>query len=115
MNLDLVKKIVKALDDKKGNDITVIKIDEVTIVSDYFIIVTANSSTHTRALAEEVEYQLEESGIKTEHIEGRATGWVLMEYPGVIVHIFTEETRNYYTLEKLWEDGKKIDIKALLD
>ncbi len=115
MSLDLVKKIVKALDDKKGNDIEVIKIDELTIVADYFVIVTANSNTHVRALADEVEYQLGEEGIKTDHIEGRATGWILMEYPGVVVHIFIEESRNYYNLERLWEDGKKLDINDLID
>ncbi len=114
MSLDIVKKIVKALDDKKGNDIEVIKIDELTIVADYFVIATANSNTHVRALADEVEYQLEQEGIKTEHIEGRATGWILMEYSGVVVHIFLEESRSYYNLERLWEDGKKLDISTLL-
>ncbi len=112
--MDIVKKIVKALDDKKGNDIEVIKIDELTIVSDYFVIVTANSNTHVRALSDEVEYQLGEAGIKTDHVEGRASGWILMEYPGVIVHIFIEESRNYYNLERLWEDGKKLDVNELL-
>ena len=115
MSLDVVKKIVKALDDKKGNDIQVIKIEELTIVADYFVICTANSNTHVRALADEVEYQLEEAGIKADHIEGRATGWVLLEYHGVVVHIFLEESRNYYNLERLWEDAKKIDINSFLD
>ena len=115
MSLDIVKKIVKALDDKKGNDIKVIKIDGLTIVADYFIIATANSNTHVRALADEVEYQLEEAGIPADHVEGRATGWVLLEYKGVVVHIFLEEARNYYNLERLWEDAKKIDIKEFLD
>jgi ribosome-associated protein len=115
MSLDIVKKVVKALDDKKGNDIEVIKIDGLTIVADYFVIVTANSTTHVRALADEVEYQLEEAGIKADHIEGKATGWILMEYQGVVVHIFLEETRNYYNLERLWEDGTKIDISGMID
>ena len=115
MSLDIVKKIVKALDDKKGNDIQIIKIEELTIVADYFIICTANSNTHVRALADEVEYQLEEAGIKADHIEGRATGWVLLEYKGVVVHIFLEESRNYYNLERLWEDAAKIDISQFLD
>ncbi len=115
MSLDIVKKIVKALDDKKGNDIQVIKIEELTIVADYFVICTANSNTHVRSLADEVEYQLEEAGIKADHIEGRATGWVLLEYRGVVVHIFLEEARNYYNLERLWEDAKKIDINSFLD
>ncbi len=114
MSLDIVKKIVKALDDKKGNDIEAIKIEGLTIVADYFVIVTANSSTHVRALADEVEYQLEEAGIKADHIEGKATGWILMEYQGVVVHIFLEDTRNYYNLERLWEDGTKLDIAELL-
>lgn len=115
MSLDIVKKIVKALDDKKGNDIQIIKIEELTIVADYFIICTANSNTHVRALADEVEYQLEEAGIKADHIEGRATGWVLLEYKGVVVHIFLEESRNYYNLERLWEDAKKIDVSQFLN
>lgn len=115
MSLDVVKKIVKALDDKKGNDIQVIKIEELTIVADYFVICTANSNTHVRSLADEVEYQLEEAGIKADHIEGRATGWVLLEYRGVVVHIFLEESRNYYNLERLWEDAKKIDASQFLD
>ena len=105
MSLDIVKKAVKALDDKKANNIEVIKIDELTIVADYFIIATANSNTHVRALADEVEYQLEEAGIMPDHIEGRSTGWVLLEYAGVVVHVFLEESRNYYNLERLWEDG----------
>ncbi len=115
MSLDIVKKIVKALDDKKGNDIQVIKIEELTIVADYFVICTANSNTHVRSLADEVEYQLEEAGIKADHIEGRATGWVLLEYKGVVVHIFLEESRNYYNLERLWEDAAKIDVNQFLN
>ncbi len=115
MSLDTVKKIVKALDDKKANDIEVIKINELTIVADYFVIATANSNTHIRSLADEVEYQLEEAGIKVDHVEGRATGWVLLEFQGVVVHIFLEDARHYYNLERLWEDGAKIDISGFID
>ncbi len=112
---ETVKKIVKALDDKKGNDIKVIKIDELTVVADYFVLVTGNSNTHIRALADEVEFQLEEAGLKPDHIEGRATGWVVMEFDGVVAHIFTEEARNYYNLERLWEDATMIDVEDLLN
>ena len=115
MSLDTVKKIVKALDDKKANDIEVIKINELTIVADYFVIATANSNTHIRSLADEVEYQLEEAGIKLDHAEGRATGWELLEFQGVVVHIFLEDARNYYNLERLWEDGAKLDISEYID
>ena len=115
MSLDIVKKIVKALDDKKGNDIQIIKIEELTIVADYFIICTANSNTHVRALADEVEYQLEQEGIRPDHVEGRATGWVLMQYSGVVVHIFLEDSRQYYNLERLWDDAAKLDVSQLLN
>lgn len=115
MSLDIVKRVVKALDDKKGNDIKIIKIDELTVVADYFVIVTGNSNTHIRALADEVEYQLEEAGFKPDHVEGRATGWVVIDFAGVVAHIFTEEARNYYNLERLWEDAAKLDVNEILD
>ena len=115
MSLELTKKIVKALDDKLARDIEVIKTEEVTIVADYFIIATANSNTHVRALADEVEYQLEQENIRPDHIEGRATGWVLMQYSGVVVHIFLEDSRQYYNLERLWDDAAKLDVSQLLN
>ena len=113
MSLELTKKIVKALDDKLARDIEVIKTEEVTIVADYFVIATANSNTHVRALADEIEYQLEQEDIHPDHIEGRATGWVLMQYGGVVVHIFLEDSRQYYNLERLWDDAAKVDLSEL--
>jgi ribosome-associated protein len=115
MSLELTKKIVKALDDKLARDIEVIKTEEVTIVADYFVIATANSNTHVRALADEIEYQLEQENIHPDHVEGRATGWVLMQYGGVVVHIFLEDSRQYYNLERLWDDASKIDISQFID
>ena len=115
MSLQLTKKIVKALDDKLARDIEVIKTEEVTIVADYFVIATANSNTHVRALADEIEYQLEQEDIRPDHVEGRATGWVLMQYGGVVVHIFLEDSRQYYNLERLWDDASKIDISEFID
>ncbi len=115
MSLELTKKIVKVLDDKLARDIEVIKTEEVTIVADYFVIATANSNTHVRALADEIEYQLEQENIRPDHIEGRATGWVLMQYGGVVVHIFLEDSRQYYNLERLWDDASKIDISEFID
>lgn len=115
MSLELTKKIVKALDDKLARDIEVIKTEEVTIVADYFVIATANSNTHIRALADEIEYQLEQEDIRPDHVEGRATGWVLMQYGGVVVHIFLEDSRQYYNLERLWDDASKIDISEFID
>lgn len=115
MSLELTKKIVKALDDKLARDIEVIKTEEVTIVADYFVIATANSNTHVKALADEIEYQLEQEDIHPDHIEGRATGWVLMQYGGVVVHIFLEDSRQYYNLERLWDDASKLDISQFID
>ena len=115
MSLELTKKIVKVLDDKLARDIEVIKTEEVTIVADYFVIATANSNTHVRALADEIEYQLEQEDIHPDHIEGRATGWVLMQYGGVVVHIFLEDSRQYYNLERLCDDASKIDISQFID
>ncbi len=115
MSLELTKKIVKVLDDKLARDIEVIKTEEVTIVADYFVIATANSNTHVRALADEIEYQLEQEDIHPDHVEGRATGWVLMQYGGVVVHIFLEDSRQYYNLERLWDDASKIDISQFID
>ena len=115
MSLELTKKIIKALDDKLARDIEVIKTEEVTIVADYFVIATANSNTHVRALADEIEYQLEQENIHPDHVDGRATGWVLMQYGGVVVHIFLEDSRQYYNLERLWDDAAKLDISQFID
>ena len=115
MSLDLTKKIVKTLDDKLARDIEVIKTEEVTIVADYFIIATANSNTHVKALADEVEYRLEQENIHPDHVEGRATGWVLMQYGGVVVHIFLEDSRQDYNLERLWDDAAKLDVSQFID
>lgn len=113
-NTELVEKIVKTLDDKKGVNIEVIKTEALTIVADYFIIATANSNTHLRSLADEVEYRLSEEGVEPDHIEGRATGWVVLQYLGVTVHLFLKDSREFYNLEKLWADGEKVDISHLV-
>ena len=104
----------KFLDDKKGRDIKVLHVEDVTSIADYFVVCTATSNTHVKALSGEVEYQLEEAGIKADHIEGRATGWVLLEYKGVVVHIFLEDSRQYYNLERLWQDAKEVDISDVI-
>ena len=105
-----VEKIVKVLDNKKAEEIKVIKISELTVMADYFIIANGNSNTHVRALAEEVEYALNQAGEKPRNIEGRATGWILLDYGSVMVHVFTPRDRDYYNLERLWQDGEEIDI-----
>ena len=106
--------IIKILDKKKAEDIRAIETAEHTIVSDYFIIANGTSNTHVKSLAEDVEYEMSKLGVEPYHIEGRATGWILLDYSDVLVHIFTKESRDYYNLERLWTDAKELDISGLL-
>ena len=113
--IDLVKAAVRALDEKKAEDIEVIQITELSVVADYFVIANGTSNTHVRAIASEVEDALSKQGVEAGHIEGRATGWILLDYGSVVVHVFHKESRAYYNLERLWADGKKIEIDNMID
>ncbi len=113
--LELAREIVKVLDNKKGMDIKLIEITEHSIVADYFIIVSGTSNTHVKALADEVEYELKQKNVDPAHIEGRATGWILLDYSSVLVHVFTGEAREYYNLERLWQDARAIDISDIVE
>lgn len=113
--IELVREIAKVLDEKKADRITAIKTEEVTIVSDYFIIASGNSSTHVKSLADDVEFEIKKRlGIEPEHIEGRATGWILIDYSTIIVHIFQKEDREYYNLERLWADASIMDLSDVI-
>ena len=111
---DLMKEIVNILDKKKAIDIKAIRTTEVTIVSDYFIIASGTSVTHTRSLADDVEFEMDKLGVKPQNIEGRATGWILLDYGSVLVHIFQADMREYYNLERLWSDAQNVDISDLI-
>ncbi|MBE6718174.1 MAG: ribosome silencing factor [Ruminococcaceae bacterium] len=107
--------IVKTLDEKKANNLKLLRIDDKTILADYFVICGGNSNTQIRALAGEVEKKLEEMGITPHHIEGyNEATWTVLDYGAVIVHIFSREAREFYKLEKLWSDAEDIDISGLL-
>lgn len=111
----LVLEIAKVLDEKKAMDIVAIKTEEVTIVSDYFVIASGTSNTHTKSLADDVEYEIKQRlDISPEHIEGRATGWILLDYGTVIVHVFQHEDRDYYNLERLWADAQQLDLSNVI-
>ena len=112
---DVVKTAVKAIDSKKGENIEVIGITDLTILADYFVIATGTSSTQVKALAEEVEYKLSSEGVQPHHIEGEKTPWVCLDYGSVVIHIFYKDQRDFYQLERLWEDGQKIDIANYLE
>ncbi|MCD7774074.1 MAG: ribosome silencing factor [Clostridiales bacterium] len=113
-SLNLVKEIVKVLDEKKAENVKIIKISELTVIADYFIIASGTSSTHVRSLSEEVEETISKIGAEPRNIEGRATGWILLDYSDVVVHIFTPEDREYYSLERLWSDAAIMDISEVL-
>ena len=111
-SLELATAIAKAMDSKKGTDIRVLKVEDLTILTDYFVIGTGNSSTHVKALADEVEYQLSQAGVsvlRREGTEGR--NWILLDYGVVIVHIFYPDTRDFYDLEHLWADATPVEIE----
>ena len=107
--------IIKTLDSKKGEDIQAIRIADLTILADYFVIVNGNSNTHARTLADEVEYQMSEEGIEPSGKEGHnGSNWIVLDYSDVIVHVFYKETREFYQLERLWADGEHLDVNELL-
>ena len=111
---ELTFEIVKILDKKKAMDITAIKTEELTIVSDYFVSATGASNTHVKSLADDLEFEMSNLGSAPNHIEGRATGWILLDFGSVLVHIFQKEQRDYYNLERLWTDAQQLDLSGVL-
>lgn len=113
-SLEKAKNIAKILDKKKAIDIIGIGTKELTVMSDYFIIASGTSNTHVRALADEVDDEMKKLGVEVDHIEGRATGWILLDYNDVLVHVFQPESRQYYNIERLWNDAARIDLSDVL-
>lgn len=113
-SLEKAKNIAKILDKKKAIDIVGIETKELTVMSDYFIIASGTSNTHVRALADEVDDEMKKLGVEVDHIEGRATGWILLDYNDVLVHIFQPESRQYYNIERLWNDAARVDLSDIL-
>lgn len=110
-----LEKIIRTLDSKRGEDVQAIKISDLTILADYFIIVNGNSNTHTRTLADEVEFQLSQAGIEPSRREAdTGNTWIILDYSDIIVHVFYKEARSFYQLERLWADGEHIDISGYL-
>ena len=106
---------VKALDSKKGKEIRLIRIDKITTLAEYFVICTGTSNTQINALCDAVEKELTEKGEEPLHREGYRCGtWVLLDYGCVVVHVFNDEARKFYSLEHLWADGEEVDLSAIL-
>lgn len=112
---ELTSIAVSAVDSKKALDICVLKTTDVTILADYFVICTASSSTHLKTLSDEIERALEEVGETLLRREGdRYAGWVLIDFGCLIVHLFLSETREFYSLERLWSDAENVDISEYI-
>ena len=103
--------VAKALDEKKGMDIKLLKIDRVSSLADYFLICTGTSNTHVKTLCDYAEFVMEEAGETMLGREGhRGNSWELLDYGTIVVHVFTEEARKFYDLERLWADAEVVDL-----
>ena len=107
--------VTKALDAKKGLNIKLLKIDKVSSLADYFLICTGTSNTHVKTLCDYAEYTLEQMGGPMLGREGhRGNSWELLDYGSLVVHVFTEEAREFYSLERLWADAEQVDIRDIV-
>ena len=112
---ELVKYVCEALLERKGKEIEVLHIEQLTTLTEYFVICSATSTTQVRALADSVEYHLKtDHGVMPHHTEGfESSSWILLDYGSVLVHIFLPESRDFYKLENLWKDGERVSLESL--
>ena len=107
--------VTKALDEKKGLNIKLLKIDKVSSLADYFLICTGTSNTHVKTLCDYAEFAMEQLGEPMLGREGhRGNSWELLDYGSLVVHVFTEEAREFYSLERLWADAEQVDLKDIV-
>jgi ribosome-associated protein len=114
-SFDIIKVAANALNDKKAIELSCIKIEGVSDIADYFLICTATSNTHVRALADIVEEKLKQEGTLPHHIEGRSSDWLLLDYGTVVIHIFGRNSRDYYSLDRMWNDGEQVNLGDILE
>ena len=113
-NKELVKAIYNALDDRKGEDIRVLDISGVSVMADYFVIASGNNVNQVQAMADSVNEAMIANKLELKQTEGYGTGgWILMDYSDVVVHVFAKEDRLFYDLERIWRDGKEVDVDSL--
>lgn len=113
--LEMAKLACRALDEKKGKDIKVIDIHEVSVIADYFVIASASNQNQVQAMVDNVEEMLTKVGYEPKQIEGtRNSSWILMDYGDLIIHVFDEENRLFYDLERIWRDGKVLEMEEFL-
>lgn len=108
--MDMVRTACHALEDKKGVDIKIIDISQISVMADYFIITNGASDSQVRALVDNVDEKMHQAGYRLKQQEGSGGAWVLMDYGDVIIHIFDKEGRSFYNLERIWNDGITVEI-----
>ena len=106
---EMAKIVVNALEEKKAKDLKLLDISDVSVLADYFVIASGSNHNQVQAMADEVEEKLGKAGFTPKQVEGYQTAnWILMDYQDIIIHIFDEENRLFYDLERIWRDGKTI-------
>jgi ribosome-associated protein len=112
---EVALQVTKALDEKKGQNIKLIRISDVSSLADYFLICTATSNTHVKTLCDYAEFTMEQLGEPMLGREGhRGNTWELLDYGSVVVHVFTQDARDFYNLERIWADGVSEDLSGIL-
>lgn len=110
--LELATKVAKILGDKKASDVKVLQVQDLTVLTDYFVIATGTSTTHVGSLANDVDYELGKLGIEPKTKEGTdSRTWILLDYGSVVVNVFTPDSRDFYSLERLWGDAEPVEIE----
>ena len=112
---EVALQVTKALDEKKGMNIKLLKIDRISTLAEYFLICTGTSNTHVKTLCDYAEYAMEQMEEPLLGREGhRGNSWELLDYGAVVIHVFTEEAREFYNLERLWADAEVVDLNSVL-
>ncbi|MDI6601475.1 MAG: ribosome silencing factor [Thermoanaerobacteraceae bacterium] len=110
--LEIAGYVAEIMEDKKAEDIEILEIKDLTVIADYFVICTGKNPTQISSICDEIQEKLEEQGIKAGHIEGlRGKNWILMDYGSVVVHIFSPVDRDFYKLDRIWADARRLSYK----
>ncbi|MDO5410148.1 MAG: ribosome silencing factor [Lachnospiraceae bacterium] len=114
MSNHMLQTAFKALDEKMAVNINVIDISKVSVVADYFIIAAGNSANQVQAIADNVMEKMGKAGYDLRQVEGyQSARWILLDYHDIVIHVFYQEDRDFYNIERIWRDGKFIDVKEL--